>query len=415
MTLEERWERLIASDPQAMAGSFELFAELREAAPVHEFETMVLVTRHEDVKPLIGDGVRYSNASRRLGSWAERNRARLPESSRPAFDDVTAFEAMYVSRTDGDVHTRLRRIAHRAFTPRRIAELEARTREYVDAMLTELAHEERPDLMDLAYRLPLMLIADLLGVPQEDRELIHDWSSKVGRNRGGVEDGPLLEAHAAMGEFRAYVDRMLVEHRRAPDPGDLVSALVGAEQDERLGSDELAAMFVVLLFAGHETTTNLIGVGMRALLEQPDQWRALCADPSLAGGATEELLRYVTPVQFGNRLPLVDVEIAGHAVPAGKTVIPLHGAANRDPRVFEDPDTIDITRANAGQHVALGFGPHFCLGASLARLEGRIVFEQLATRFPGLELAGGEPEWVGNASLRRLRELRVRPSAVACS
>jgi cytochrome P450 len=208
---------------------------------------------------------------------------------------------------------------------------------------------------------------------------------------------------------------MLVEHRRAPDPGDLVSALVDAEQDERLGSDELAAMFVVLLFAGHETTTNLIGVGMRSLLEQPDQWRALCADPSLAGSATEELLRYVTPVQFGNRLPLVDVEIAGHAVPAGKTVIPLHGAANRDPRVFEDPDAIDIARANAGQHVALGFGPHFCLGASLARLEGRIVFEQLATRFPGLELAAGEPEWVGNASLRRLRELPVRPSAVACS
>ena len=408
MTLEERWERLVRSEPEAMAGSFELFAELREAAPVHEFETMALVTRHADVKPLIRDGMRYSNASRRLGSWAERNRARLPEAARPAFDAVTAFEALYVSRTDGDVHARLRRIAHRAFTPRRIAELEQRTREYVDEFLRAMAGEDEPDLMDLAYRLPLMLIADLLGVPQQDRELIHEWSSKLGRNRGGVEEDPLLEADAAMGEFRAYVDAMLVEHRRAPEPGDLVSALVDAEQDERLGSDELAAMFVVLLFAGHETTTNLIGVGMQGLLEQRRQWEALCADPSLAGAATEELLRWVTPVQFGNRLPLVDVEIAGHTVPAGKTVIPLHGSANRDPRVFADPDAIDIKRPNAGQHVALGFGPHFCLGASLARLEGRIALEQLATRHPGMEPAGDGVEWCGNASLRRLRELKVR-------
>jgi cytochrome P450 len=408
VTLEERWRRLIGSDPEAMAESFALFAELREAAPVHDFGTMALVTRHADVKPLIRDGVRFSNASRRLGSWAEENRARLSESAHGAFDAVTAFEAMYVSRTDGDVHTRLRRIAHRAFTPRRIAELEQRTREYVDAMLTAMAEKEEPDLMVLAYRLPLMLIADLLGVPQEDRELIHEWSAKIGRNRGGVEEGPLLEAHEAMQEFRAYVDEMLAAHRREPDPGDLVSALVGAEQEERLSTAELAAMFVVLLFAGHETTTNLIGIGIRGLLEQRDQWEALCADPSRSPAATEELLRWVTPVQFGNRLPLVDVEIAGETIPAGKTVITLHGAANRDPRVFDDPDTIDIGRANAGQHVALGFGPHFCLGASLARLEGRIAFEQLAARYPRMELAGGEPHWIGNASLRRLRELPVR-------
>jgi cytochrome P450 len=408
MTLEQRWRQLIGSDPEAMADSFSLFEDLRETAPVHDFGSMALVTRHADVKPLIRDGVRFSNASRRLGSWAEENRARLPEPAHGAFDAVTAFEAMYVSRTDGDVHTRLRRIAHRAFTPRRIAELEQRTREYVDAMLTAMADDDEADLMLLAYRLPLMLIADLLGVPQEDRELIHEWSSKIGRNRGGVEEGPLLDAHDAMQEFRSYVDEMLVAHRREPDPGDLVSALVGAEQEERLSSAELAAMFVVLLFAGHETTTNLIGIGMRGLLEQRGQWEALCADPSRAAAATEELLRWVTPVQFGNRLPLVDVEIAGETIPAGKTVITLHGAANRDPRVFEDPDTIDIGRANAGQHVALGFGPHFCLGASLARLEGRIAFEQLATRYPRMELADEEAHWIGNASLRRLRELLVR-------
>jgi cytochrome P450 len=407
MTLELRWQRLLSSDPEAMAGSFALFAELRESAPVHDFGTMALVTRHADVKPLIRDGARFSNASRRLGTWAEQNRARLPESAREAFDEVTAFEAMYVSRTDGDVHARLRRIAHRAFTPRRIAELEERTRDYVDEMLTALAERDEPDLMVLAYRLPLMLIADLLGVPQADRELIHEWSARLGRNRGGTEEAPLLDACEAMEEFRAYVDEMLASHRRAQDPGDLVSALVGAEQDERLSSAELAAMFVVLLFAGHETTTNLIGVGTRGLLEQRGQWEALCADPSRAAAATEELLRWVTPVQYGNRLPLVDVEVAGTAIPAGKTVITLLGAANHDPRAFADPETIDIGRANAGQHVALGFGPHFCLGASLARLEGRIVFEQLAARFPGMELAGGEPQWIGNASLRRLRELPV--------
>jgi cytochrome P450 len=408
MTLEERWERYIGSDPEAIADSFGLFAELREAGPVHELGPTVVVTRYADVKPLIRDGERYSNASRRLGSWAERNRARLSEPARPAFDEVTAFEAMYVSRTDGDVHARLRRIAHRAFTPRRIAELEASTRVYVDEILTALADQDEPDLMVLAYRLPLMIIADLLGVPQEDRERIHAWSSRIGRNRGGVEEGPLLDAREALGEFREYVYATLAEHRRASESSELVTALMGAEQEERLSADELAAMFVVLLFAGHETTTNLIGVGTRGLLEQRDQWEALCADVTLAAPATEELLRWVTPVQFGNRLPLVDVEVAGQVIPAGRTVIPLHGAANRDPRVFADPDKIDITRTNAGQHVSLGFGPHFCLGASLARLEGRIAFEQLATRFPRMRPASDTVEWIGNASLRRLRELPVR-------
>jgi cytochrome P450 len=408
--LEAELEALFASEPRALADPFPVYRALSELGAVVQWGPMVLVTRYADVKPLLRDGVRYSNGFRAAGSFYEQVRSRLTERYRVAFDDVTAFEALYMSRTDGDAHKRLRQIAHRAFTPRRIAQLAGATQRYVDAILDPLAGSGISDLMGLAYWVPLMIIGDLLGAPQADRAAIHEWSSKLGRNRGGTEPEPLMDAHLAMVEFRRYVDGVIEEHRRLPGSGDLVTALMDAEQGERLSADELAAMFVVLLFAGHETTTNLIGNGILALLREPDQWRTICQDTTLIPGAVEELLRFVSPTQFLGRLPLQDVEIAGVPVSAGQTVRPMLVCANRDSQTFGAPDRLDVRRSNARDHVALGFGPHFCLGASLARLEAEIALRTLARRFPDVELAADDAalEWTGNCSLRRLRALPVR-------
>jgi cytochrome P450 len=405
--IDERLRLLLASDPEALVDPFPLYAELREQHPVHRAGPIVLVSRYEDVRALLRDQARFSKGARREGSLADDVRSRLTGADLDAFEEVTAFEALYVSRVDGAEHERLRRIAHRAFTPRRIAELEAATRRYVELLLDEAAARgDVVDLMPFAYQLPLMIICDLLGVPHADRELINHWSGTLGRNRGGTELEPLRAAHVALREFRAYIDEMLAEHRRRPAT-DLVAALIDAEDGDVLSTDELAAMFVVLLFAGHETTTNLISIGLRELQRVPVEWRRLCADPGLAAAATEELLRWVTPVQSVNRLALEDVEVGGTTVRAGEAVYLMLAAANRDPRAFQSPERLDVTRPDRGKHVSLGYGIHFCLGASLARLEGAAAFGALARRFPGLELAGDEPGFTGNAQLRRLDALPV--------
>jgi cytochrome P450 len=187
-----------------------------------------------------------------------------------------------------------------------------------------------------------------------------------------------------------------------------VTALMQAQEGDRLADQELTAMFVVLLFAGHETTTNLIGIGLVELLRHRDQWERLCADPSLAASATEELLRWVTPVQWLGRVVTEPFELEGVRLERGQSVFPILAAANRDPEAFADPNRLDITRPDARNHLALGFGPHFCIGNALARLEGTVAFGTLARRFPELELAEDELGWRGNAMLRGLTALPVR-------
>jgi cytochrome P450 len=407
-SLDERLAALFGSEPTAILDPFPLYRELREAGPVVEHAPLVLITRHAQAKAVLRDHARFSSGAQLRGSRADSIRAGLSDEQRAAFEEIYGFQGLFVVATDGDVHTRLRRIAHRAFTPRRIAALTAVTERYVDAVVSELAAEEEGDLMRLAYRVPLMIIGDLLGVPPPDRELIKGWSDKWGRNRGGVEPGPLMEAHRAMHEFRGYVEAMLEEHRTDPSASDLAGVLIGAEHGERLTPDELAGMFFVLLFAGHETTTSLIGTGMLELLRRREQWEKLCAEPSRAPAATEEMLRWVTPVQWTTRVANEDVVLAGTRIPAGTTVFPLIAAANRDPEVFAEPEVLDVTRPDSSQHLALGFGPHFCLGAALARLEGSIAYRTLASRFPQIDLLSDDVDFGGNAMLRRPVSLPVR-------
>lgn len=409
-TIDERLAALMASDPAAMADPYPLYADLREAGTTRRVGPMVVVTRFAEAKRIFLEAHRYSNHTTR-GSRAEEALARMTDEEREAYRRVSDFEAMYVSRSDGAQHARLRRIGHRAFTPRRIAALRDSLQRYTDELLEEArdaAVDGVADLMPFAYRLPLMAIADMLEVPAADRETIHAWSGAIGENRRGVDPRTLIPALRAIEEFGAYIRDMVAERRRAPRESDLVRLLLDAEGDDVLTEDELTAMFVVLLFAGHETTTNLLGTGTRDLLVHRSQWEWLCADPGRAQESVEELLRFVNPTQWAWRVAAEDVVVAGTPIEAGTTLGVMIASANRDQRAFDRPDELDLARPDARKHLAFGLGVHFCLGNALARLEGEIAFGTLARRFPEMELAGDHLSWRGNAMFRSLTALPVR-------
>jgi cytochrome P450 len=408
-SLDQDLAAVFASDPRALADPFPVWSRLREAAPVYPLGDLALVGRHADVSALLRDPRLLSNTKGR-GSQFEAIRARLAGAERAALDDVTAFEANYVSRSNGEAHARLRRIAQRAFMPQRILALRERCRWHMDDLLADARPGAIFDLKTIAYRLPLRVIGELLEIPPGDLEQIHKWSDAIGRNRGGTDTPALLAAHRALREFRAYTEALVDRHRGRADDGSLVSLLMGAEQQERLSAVELTAMFVILLFAGHETTTNLIASGVHQLLAA-GQWASLAADPEAIPAAVEELLRYVTPVQFAGRVPEVDIEVGGVTVREGTTMHLVLAAANRDPAVFQDPERLDIRRGDVRRHLGFGSGPHLCIGLQLARLEAVAALAALVARFPALELAGHDLRWGGHIQLRSLVALPVRMAA----
>jgi len=411
-SLDDRLTALIESRPEAITNPYPLYHELLEHSPVHQLGPTVIVSRYDDVKLAVREFRRMSSQAYRVGSRAKELRSRLAPEEANAFDEVSAFEAMYISRADGDFHQQLRDISMRPFGPRRIVEMRATIVQYLDELL-EQALGDGADVVDLVptvmMRLPVMVICTLLNVPLEDAPTIKSWSGRIGKNRGGVVVADLMDAHAAMADFRAYVQDILDNNRRHPDTTDLVAAFMGAEGESRLTAEELAAQFVVLLFAGSDTTNALMANGLLALAERPDQWRALCQDPGLVADTVEELLRWVSPVQFLWRVTTAPMEFSGVEVPPDATVMPIIAAANRDPRAFTDPDVLDIRREGPNPHITFGYGPHFCLGNALARMESEIFFSTMAARFPDMELAvdPSELEWYGNAMFRTVRRLPI--------
>jgi cytochrome P450 len=406
--LDERLDALLAGRPDALLEPFALYRELRERGRAHVQGQgqgqVILVTHYEDVKLVVRDAERFSNLALVAGPRIDEARTQMADNELVAFDDVTAFCANFPSRADGAQHIRLRSAAHRAFTPGRIAAMEQPIRELLDRLLAPLSTDEPIDFIEkVAFRLPLLVVADLLGVPHEDAEMIHRWSIALGASTGATVGEPFLAAQGSLEEFRGYVD-LLIERSRERTGTDLVSLMLGAD----LTHDELAALFVQILFAGHETTTTLISAGLVELLGAPDQWRALGREPTLAPNAVEELLRLVSPSQFISRLAVVDTKFGDTHVREGTTVLAVLAAANRDPEVFPEPDRLDLRRPDLAKQLAFGFGPHFCLGGPLARLEARIVFEELSRRYPDASLASDKLEWTGSAMLRRLVDLLVR-------
>jgi cytochrome P450 len=411
-SLDDRLTALLESRPDAIADPYPVYHELLERSPVHQLGPSVVLTRYDDVKLAIREPRRMSSQAYRVGSRAKQLRARLSADEVTAFDEVAAFEMMYISRADGEVHQELRDIAMRPFGPRRIVELRATIVKYLNELLSE-ALRDGPETVDLVpsvmMRLPVMVICTLLNVPLSDAPMIKAWSGRIGKNRGGAVVADLMDAHAAMTDFRAYVQEILDDSRRHPDSTDLVAAFMGAEDEARLSAEQLTAQFVVLLFAGSDTTNALLANGLLALIHRPDEWRALCEDPSLVKPAVEELLRWVSPVQFLWRVTTAPMVFGGVEIPADTTVMPVLAAANRDPRVFTDPDAVDLRRVGASAHITFGYGPHFCLGNALARMESEIFFSTIARRFPDLEPAADPSElvWHGNAMFRTVKQLPV--------
>ncbi|SFC98815.1 cytochrome P450 family protein [Streptomyces aidingensis] len=393
---------LKALGPDFHRDPYPVYARLRAEGPVHpvrdpDGEELWLVVGHEACRtaythPLLSRDWRKSGDVRQIINTDQ---------------DQPALAHMLMS--DPPEHTRLRRLVAKEFTPRRIQALAPRiqqlTGELLDAMLAR--PERRADLIAaFAFPLPMTVICELLGVPALDRAAFRAWSDEM-----VARTSPEAEARAYR-EMPAYLAG-LIEAKRA-DPGDdLLSALIHTADadDDRLGPDELIGMCVLLLIAGHETTVNLIGNGMRALFAHPGQFAALRADPDgLLDGAIEEMLRYDGPVETcTDRLALADVEIGGVTIPAGATVLIATADADRDPERFPEPDRFDIRRDARG-HIAFGHGLHYCLGAPLARLEARIAFRSLLERCPGLAPDADEATlpWMPGLLIRGVRKLPVR-------
>ncbi|MGH9443463.1 MAG: cytochrome P450 family protein [Thermoanaerobaculia bacterium] len=383
------------ASPKFKADPFPTFARLRREEPVCRvpvpgWKRAWLVTRYDDVAGLLKDD-RFAKDPLRAVSGTKEKQPWIPRFLRPL--------ARNMLDVDPPDHTRLRAIVQKAFTPKFVDALEPRIR----SLTEELLDRVRPsmDLID-AYALPLpaTVIAEMLGIPASDRHRFHRWSQRI----VSLTPSPagLLAGTPAAIAFLRYIRRLAAQRRAAPGD-DLLSALVAAEEEgDRLTADELVAMVFLLLIAGHETTVNLIGNGVLALLEQRTEWERLRADPGLFPSAVEELLRFGSPLLTATeRYARVDVAVAGTTIPRGSLVYAALASANRDEGQFPSPDVLDVGR-NPNRHLAFGFGVHYCLGAPLARLEGRIAIEALIRRFPALRLA------VPHSRLRWRRGLVLR-------
>jgi cytochrome P450 family 142 subfamily A polypeptide 1 len=287
---------------------------------------------------------------------------------------------------DDPRHTRQRRLVYKGFTPRQVAAIEDHTRAIVTRIIDSVAEAGTCDFVaDVAVPLPLTVIGEMLGIPTADHHLMQVWSDEMISGADGHGTDETTEAYL---HYRSY-QLGIIEARRAEPTDDLTSILVHATIDEeRLDDNELLHELLLLLVGGNETTRNVISGAMEALIAHPDQRQALIDDPSLLPEAVEEFIRWVTPIVTMNRTTTSDTTLHGRTIPAGSSVLLMYASANRDERHFVNPEGFDIRR-HPNPHVSFGFGPHFCLGASLARLEIRVMYEELLRRLPGIELAPG--------------------------
>ena len=379
---------------------YPFFARAREEAPVFHAAQIDhwVISRYDDVKAVLLDTHTFS-ASNTISPITP-----LSDEAAAILRDGGWRQSPALGNNDPPDHARFRRNVQRAFTPRRVAELEPFISSTVEAGVARIASRGHADLMaEVFYDLPALVMLELLGIPEDGVPIVRE----AGDNRIAFVWGrPTPEEHvllaSAMVRFWNYL-RGLIDERLADPRDDLTSTLlaVRAGHDEVFTLDEIASVLFAFLTAGHETTSSLIGNAARRLLEERAIWEQLCVDPVLIPGAVEEVLRFDGPVVSWRRRAKRDVEIAGVAIPGGAQLLLLLGSANRDLSAFDDADRLDIRRGNATAHLSFGHGIHFCLGAALARLEARVVLEVLAARLPSLRLvAEQEIRFVPNTSFR---------------
>ena len=382
------------------------YAALRSAAPVYRSGLgMVICTRYAECEFVLRDP-RFGKDERDRSEVIKERYGDL-EIFPPEFLDMTRERRSLLFLNPPD-HTRLRGLVSRAFTPRRVEELRPEILALVDGLLDALPDGEPVDAMEaIAYKLPVAVIGRMLGVPDTDFEQFREVMSRATILLEPIIDpNDLPPAIAAQQELEAYF-LALVAKRRSEPGTDLLSGLIAVEEgSDRLTELELIGIAILLFGAGFETTTNLIGNGLLALLRHPDELARLRADPGLLRSGVDELLRYDSPVQFDGRHVLADAEIAGIPVAAGSEVITILGAANRDPEHFSDPDRLDVGR-DEGPPMSFASGIHRCLGAALAQAEGQVFFGRLLERFSGVELADPEPTFRNRITLRGLEALPI--------
>lgn len=400
------WE--FATDP------YPAYAWLREHAPVRRTRLPSgvdawLVTRYADARRALADPRLSKNPAHHAEQAHAKGKTGIP-------GERGAELMTHLLNIDPPDHTRLRRLVSQAFTPRRVAEFAPRVQELTDSLIDGFAAKGEADLIhDFAFPLPIYAICDLLGVPREDQDDFRDWAGMMIRHGGGPRGG----VARSVKKMRGYLAELI--HRKRDDPGDdLISGLIRASDDgEHLTENEAAAMAFILLFAGFETTVNLVGNGTYALLRNPEQRARLqrsldAGESALLATGVEELLRYDGPVELATwRYATEPVELGGQSVAVGDPVLVVLAAADRDPERFADPDRLDLSRGD-NKHLGYGHGIHYCLGAPLARLEGQTALRTLLTRLPDLRLAvdPSDLRWRGGLIMRGLRTLPVRFTAV---
>ncbi|MDG5472213.1 cytochrome P450 [Jeotgalibacillus sp. ET6] len=385
-------------------GAYEFYHQLRKTDPVFAMnqqsgQTSWMITKYDHVKELLKSPNFIKDQSKIFVT---------PEAEGDEGKIIRIFRNMMLDADPPD-HTRLRKLVQPFFNPKTIKALEPRMQAIANELITELKNQNGPvDLIThFAFPLPIIVISEMLGVPTEDRHKFRKWSNTI----LAASDNLTTDFAEDVEDFIAYLSQLFEDRKEQPQD-DLISKLLQAEEEgEKLNRDELYSMIVLLIIAGHETTVNLIANTMFALFEHPDQLKAVQEDHSLIEPAIEEGLRFYSPVDFSTaRWSEKDMEFHGKTLKRGDFVLASLSSANRDEEKFTDADTFDVTRNPAG-HVAFGFGIHFCLGAPLARLEGKIALESLLTAFPSIQMSQEQPQWINQFLLRGLKELNVQLEA----
>ena len=392
-------------DPTFRADPYPFYDRLRSIEPVHvsPFGFTVL-TRYDDIARTLRGAEFARDVEAHAGEPTDPVRKARRDRFRERIESGRA--AKNILNLDPPDHTRLRRLVTLAFTPSAIERLRPRIQQLVDDVLDVAAERGSMELVDeLAFTMPFQVISDMLALPTDRSDEIRDWSQALTASLEPTADDRVMdEAEAASVQMGDYL-RDVIEQRRTHLGDDLLSALLVVEEaGDRLSTAELLSFVVLLYVAGHETTVNLIGNGTLALLRHPDELRRWANDPSYDNTAVDELLRYDGPVQQTVRVPTQNVRYGDVEVPAGTMVMTVLGAANHDPAVFDDPHVLRLDRANAGRHLAFSGGVHYCLGASLAKLEASVAIGSLIRRFPDVQLAG-EPHWRDRLTIRGVDHL----------
>lgn len=395
-------------EPGFFDNPYDHYRQLREHDPVH-FSPLGLwmLFDYSDCFSLLRNprtSVEIAN-EHELSADARAERMRMFQE---LFPDRAPRESTGILFVDPPDHTRLRKLMSKVFTPRRVEQLRPKVQELVDGMLDEVAGRGEMDLIaDLAFPLPFVVISEMLGMPEADRLQLREWSHAMVKMLDPILSPDEMTAAVLSAERMFDHVAEVIAWKRDHLADDLLSALITAEEDgDVLTPEELADQVSLLFVAGHETTVNLIGNGVLALLQNRSQLELLQADPSLDANAVDELLRYDSPVQFSRRITVEEVRFGDHLIEPGRFVMTCLGSANHDPAMFgPDADRLDLRRPLAPRHLSFGSGIHHCLGASLARLEGEVAIGTLVRRFPDLQLATDRPHWNGRIVLRGLEEL----------